>query len=288
MNKLSIMANKRKPPVNKLNNLSAKEWIVETISVWNQKGLGKNHPDTKIEKEHPAPFSYTDISRLIKFFSKEGGVVLDPFVGIGSTLKACAVSNREGIGIDLNKKYVQLSKKRLKDELDDEFLNTNQKVLQGDAIKVIDKIETNSVDFIVTSPPYWNILNKKDHKAKQEREDKGLDTKYSEDKRDLGNIEKYEDFLDKLQKIFEKCIRVLKNDSYMAIVVSDFREKSKYIMFHADLAYKLQDLGYEIKGMKVLYQRHKRIFPYGYPYSYVPNIHHQNIIIVQNKKNEKK
>ncbi len=288
MNKLLIMANKRKPPVNKLNNLSAKEWIVETISVWNQKGLGKNHPDTKIEKEHPAPFSYTDISRLIKFFSKEGGVVLDPFVGIGSTLKACAVSNREGIGIDLNKKYVQLSKKRLKDELDDEFLNTNQKVLQGDAIKVIDKIETNSIDFIVTSPPYWNILNKKDHKAKQEREDKGLDTKYSEDKRDLGNIEKYEDFLDKLQKIFEKCIRVLKNDSYMAIVVSDFREKSKYIMFHADLAYKLQDLGYEIKGMKVLYQRHKRIFPYGYPYSYVPNIHHQNIIIVQNKKNEKK
>ena len=225
---------------------------------------------------------------MIKFFSKEGGVVLDPFVGIGSTLKACAVSNREGIGIDLNKKYVQLSKKRLKDELDDEFLNTNQKVLQGDAIKVIDKIETNSIDFIVTSPPYWNILNKKDHKAKQERENKGLDTKYSEDKRDLGNIENYEDFLDKLQKIFEKCIRVLKNDSYMAIVVSDFREKSKYIMFHADLAYKLQDLGYEIKGMKVLYQRHKRIFPYGYPYSYVPNIHHQNIIIVQNKKNEKK
>ncbi|PHS51009.1 MAG: DNA methylase, partial [Lutibacter sp.] len=40
----------------------------------------------------------------------------------------------------------------------------------------------------------------------------------------------------------------------MVIVVSDFRDKSKYIMFHADLAYKLQDLGYEIKGMKVLYQ----------------------------------
>ncbi len=282
------MANKRKPPVNKLNNLSSKEWIVETVSVWNQKGLGRNHPDTKIEKEHPAPFSYTDIGRLIKFFSKEGGVVLDPFVGIGSTLKACAVNNRAGIGIDLNKKYVELSKKRLKDELTEELLNTNQKVLLGDSINVIDKLETNSIDFIVTSPPYWNILNKKDHKAKQERENKGLDTKYSEDKRDLGNIEEYENFLNKLQKIFKKCIRVLKNEAYMAIVVSDFRDKSEYIMFHADLAYKLKDLGYQIKGMKVLYQRHKRIFPYGYPYSYVPNIHHQNIIIVQNKKNEKK
>ena len=56
---------------NKLNNLNAKEWIVETISVWNQKGLGAKHPDTKIEKEHPAPFSYTDVTRLIKFFTKK-------------------------------------------------------------------------------------------------------------------------------------------------------------------------------------------------------------------------
>ena len=76
-------------PRNKLNELTSKEWIVETISVWNQKGLGSKHPDTKIEKQHPAPFSFTDVGRLIRFFTKEGQVVLDPFVGVGSTLKAC-------------------------------------------------------------------------------------------------------------------------------------------------------------------------------------------------------
>ena len=42
----------------------------------------------------------------------------------------------------------------------------------------------------------------------------------------------------------------------------------------------------EMRGLKVLYQRHKRIFPYGYPYAYVPNIHNQYILILQNAKKQ--
>ena len=103
---------KRKLPKNILNDLTPKEWLPETISVWTQRGLGAKHPDTKIEKEHPAPFSFTDVSRLIKFFTKKNNLVLDPFVGIGSTLKACAVEGRAGIGIELNPRFVKLTKKR--------------------------------------------------------------------------------------------------------------------------------------------------------------------------------
>ena len=72
-------------PRNRLNELTAKEWIVETISVWNQRGLGAGHPDARIERQHPAPFSFTDVSRLIRYFTKSGQTVLDPFVGVGST-----------------------------------------------------------------------------------------------------------------------------------------------------------------------------------------------------------
>ena len=49
-------------PRNKLNELTAKEWIAETVSVWNQRGLGANHPEAKIERQHPAPFSFTDVA----------------------------------------------------------------------------------------------------------------------------------------------------------------------------------------------------------------------------------
>jgi len=272
-------------PRNTLNDLSSKEWVAETVSVWIQKGLGANHEDAKIERQHPAPFSFTDVSRLIRFFTKSGQTVLDPFVGVGSTLKACAIENRQGIGFELNPRYVELTKQRLEKEVRTLFSTTNSQDIQtGDARLLVKNLEENSVDFVVTSPPYWNILHKQDHKAKQERIANNLDTQYSDDELDLGNIQEYDKFLEELSAILGDCSRPLKPKKYMAIIVSDFRDKSKYVMFHADLARSLQMYGLELKGISILYQRHKRIFPYGYPFAYVPNIHHQYILILQNIK----
>lgn len=269
--------------VNNLNDLTASEWIQETISVFVQKGLGAGHEDTKIERQHPAPYSYQDVGRLIRFFTKKDGFVLDPFCGVGSTLKACAVDNRNGVGIEIVKKYVDLTKERLSKEVSKE--SKKQETIRGDAIKAIKKFDDNKFDFIVTSPPYWSILNKKaDHKVKQERIANRLDTKYSNLKADLGNIESYEDFLNILSDFFNNCSRILKPKKYLSIIVSDFRHKDRFYTFHSDLAKKLEEGNYTLKGITVLYQRHKKIFPYGYPYSYVPNIHHQYILILQNKK----
>jgi len=272
-------------PRNTLNDLSSKEWVAETVSVWIQKGLGANHEDAKIERQHPAPFSFTDVSRLIRFFTKSGQTVLDPFVGVGSTLKACAIENRQGIGFELNPRYVELTKQRLEKEVRTLFSTTNSQDIQtGDSRLLVKNLEENSVDFVVTSPPYWNILHKQDHKVKQERIANNLDTQYSDDELDLGNIQEYDKFLEELSAILGDCSRPLKPKKYMAIIVSDFRDKSKYVMFHADLARSLQMYGLELKGISILYQRHKRIFPYGYPFAYVPNIHHQYILILQNIK----
>lgn len=272
-------------PRNQLNELTAAEWIPETISVWTQRGLGVSHPDTQIERQHPAPFSFTDVGRLIRFFTKRDGVVLDPFVGVGSTLKACALDKRFGIGIELNPKYVQLTHERLMSELPQHInSNHNQRVILGDAREVLSQLSENSVDFVVTSPPYGSILHKEDHKVRQERIANGLDTKYSDDFRDLGNIPNYEVFLGDVAKILGGCGRVLKPKKYMAIIVSDYRHGSRYVMFHADLAQAIEYYKFQLRGITVLYQRHKRIFPYGYPFSFVPNIHNQFILIMQNEK----
>ncbi len=272
-------------PRNQLNDLTAKEWIPETVSVWNQRGLGAGHPDAQIERQHPAPFSFTDVGRLIRFFTKPGQTVLDPFVGVGSTLKACAIDGRNGIGIELNPNFAVLTRERLTTEVREKFSTVGeQKILEGDARDHLPTIADESVDFVVTSPPYWSILKKQDHKVRQERIEKGLAKDYGDDERDFGRIERYDDFLKELSAIFGECARTLKRGKYMAIIVSDFRDKSKYIMFHADLAKAMESYGMEMRGLKVLYQRHKKVFPYGYPYSYVPNIHNQYILILQKPK----
>lgn len=273
----------RVKPINRLNDLNAKEWIPETVSVWIQRGLGKGHEHAQIERQHPAPFSYQDVGRLIRFFTKTGETVLDPFVGVGSTLKAAAMEGRKGIGIELNKKYADLARVRLKTELTEEVAaaaRKDQKVIRGDARSVIPTLAANSVKLVVTSPPYWNILHKQDHKQRQERVAHGLDTRYSSHAADLGNIESYPAFLEALANTLSLTRTCLADGGHLCIVVGDFRQKSKYFMFHADIAREMEARGFTLKGLKVLYQRHKRIFPYGFPYSYVPNLHHQYIVIL--------
>lgn len=274
-------------PRNKLNDLTAKEWLPETVSVWRQKGLGAKHPDAQIEKQHPAPFSFTDVSRLVRFFTKSGQTVLDPFVGIGSTLKAAALEGREGIGIELSPVFAELTRERLRTELAGSlFAFPKQQVIEGDARDVLPTLSSNSVDFVVTSPPYWQILHKKDHKVRQEREAKGLATRYSEDDpRDLGNIKDYDSFLKELTGVFGECARVLRPKQYLCAVVGDFRDGGRYRMFHADLAGQLEEqTSLAVKGVTILYQAHKRVFPYGYPAAFVPNLHHQYILVLRNEK----
>ncbi len=277
--------NSKIDPRNKLNNLDGKQWIQETTTIWYQKGLGKNHPDTKYEKIHPAPFSFTNVQRLIEFFTKEGETVLDPFSGVASTLKAAAISKRKGIGIELTKKWVDLSKERLEMETDSKV---HQRLIQGDSFIEVDKLVDNTVDFIVTSPPYFNILKKKpDHKIKEVRLKEDLDTDYSDNPKDLGNYTKYEGFLGKLIDILTKCGRVLKARKYMCVIVSDFRHKSDYFPFHSDLySLIIKNSRFSLEGITILVQNAKKLYPYGYPFAFVPNIHHQYILIFRNKKNQ--
>jgi DNA modification methylase len=267
---------------NRLNDLSSTEWVRETVSVWTQKGLGKNHKDTVIERQHPAPFSFQDVERIIRFFTKAGDMVLDPFVGVGSTLKAAALSGRHGVGIELNSKYADLARQRLAAELEPGVLDKNpQRIIWGDARRVLPTLPPASMALVVTSPPYWNILRKIDHKARQERLAFDLDTDYGKDPLDLGNIERYETFVETLAETLATCGHILKPKGHMALVVGDFRHKSRYHMFHADIAGALEAHEFILKGILILYQSQKRVFPYGYPTSFVPNLHHQYIVVLQ-------
>ena len=273
---------------NELNDLTSIEWIQETKSFFFQKGLGAGSPEAKYEKMHPAPFSFTDVMKLIKFFTKRNGKVLDPFLGIGSTLKACVELDREGFGVELSPKWCEITEKRL---LEESNIKLDPKhLICGDSRFLNQYFDNNTFDFIITSPPYWNILDKKDHKA-NERVINGHDTKYSESEKDLGNIDDYNEFLTILSRVFFNCLDLLKPGKYMCIIVSDFRHKSEFYPFHSDLMNILIDKRrkhrFHLKGIKVLIQNAKKLFPYGYPFSYVENIHHQYVLVLQKPKDER-
>lgn len=288
----SVVDDKPVDPRNSLNDLNGSQWLPETKSFFYQKGLGAKHPHAQIERQHPAPFSFQDISHLVAFFTKKGMKVLDPFGGVGSTAKACELEGRVCTSIELQKKWHDLAVERLETEVG-EGASKKHNFILGDTRKELKKMDDCSFDFMVTSPPYWSILNKKaDHKVQKERLSNNLATNYSDnDKNDLANIESYEDFLRVLvNDVFLECGRLLRPKKYMCLVVSDFRNKSEFISFHSDLIQalnrKMTADGYKLtlQGVKVLLQNHKTLLPYGYPFAYVENIHHQYILIFRKDK----
>lgn len=270
---------------NSLNDLTGKDWLPETKSYLYQKGLGADSPEAQIEKLHPAPYSFQDVGHLIRFFTKKGMRVLDPFGGVGSTAKACEIDGRICTSIELSPHWHELSIKRLETEIG-HGASKNHTFINGDSCEELKKFASEYFDFMVTSPPYWGILNKQDQKVKKNRVVNNLETKYSEDYHDLGNVADYDEFLNLLvNKVFLESARVLKTKKYMAIIVSDFRDGSDFISFHCDLIYRLNkavvpDGGIlKLQGTKILIQNHKSLLPYGYPFAYVENIHHQYILI---------
>ncbi|MEW6068051.1 MAG: site-specific DNA-methyltransferase [Nitrospirota bacterium] len=89
------------------SDITKKEFMEWTNGVWNFSG------ESKKRVGHPAPFPIELPRRCIKLFSFVDDTILDPFLGSGSTLLACLQTGRKGIGIDIDKKYCELAKKRL-------------------------------------------------------------------------------------------------------------------------------------------------------------------------------
>jgi DNA modification methylase len=271
-------------PRNQLNDLTGREWIQETTTVWRQRGLGAGHPETKYERLHPAPFSFQDVARIIRFFTKEGMIVLDPFAGVASTLKAAALEGRRGLGVELSPEWAELGRQRLAEEVPDD---SEQEIWCMDVRDALQSIESESVDLIVTSPPYWSILNKRpDHKVLEVRVANGLEQNYSDDRRDLGNIQSYSEFLAELTDIFVCLGDKLRPGKYCAIIGSDFKHGDRFYPFHSDLHARLDGRGLQLQGITILHQPQKALYPYGYPFAYVPNIHHQYVLLFRRPKEQ--
>ena len=91
----------------KQDTIERDDFIEWTRSVWtfpavNAKRIG-----------HPAPFPVELPHRLINLYSYENDVILDPFIGSGTTAIACIQNNRNYIGYDIKQEYIDLAEKRI-------------------------------------------------------------------------------------------------------------------------------------------------------------------------------
>jgi len=261
----------------RVNKLDGKTWLQNSFSIW--RDIQKNKEESKLK--HPAMFPISLAERLIDCFTnKEGTKILDPFMGSGSTLIAAQNKNNIGIGFELNTDYIKMTRRRLDNDYKTLFAQQTKtkNIIYNTSSEFIYKyIKPNSIDLVITSPPYWDILNRKrsaDHKTIQN---------YGKQTRNIGNIEDYEQFLYKLKEIFTGAHRVIKPKKYCIVIVMDLRKGPKLYRLHTDLARKMEDIGFTLKDI-IIWDRQREynnMRPLGYPYSFIVNKVHEYILIFQ-------
>lgn len=266
---------------NTLNDLTGKEWLRLTASFW----FSEPSIEDKAAYAHPAPFMVRDIEKLISLFTKQGMTVLDPFAGSGTTLLAANKLRRHAVGIDLNDEYRRIANERLASRGFHDYC-----YLLGDANDELESLD--QVDYIVTSPPYHNILR---NTSKGTRHNNGKSYRmsardgvqfYTDHENDLGNFEEYIDFIEALRAIMLKAFAKLREGKYCTVIISDFTVNKVEMCVQADVVTMMKAIGFAYSGTTVLLQTVKPLYPFGYPYAYKINHHHQNIMNFRKPKIE--
>ena len=167
----------------------------EITSIWSFKERGEwaTH-----KGDYPGNCSPYVVKNLLIKYSNKNDIVLDQFVGSGTTIIESLLLNRKAIGIDINDKAINITKSRIKN------IDGKYKLIRGDATKLT--LQDKSVDFICTHPPYMDII------------------KYSNGIKGDISLLSGEEFYNSIKLVAKESFRVLKEKCYCAILIGDVRK----------------------------------------------------------------
>jgi len=181
----------------------------------------------------------------------------------------------------LSKEYVNLYKKVCK-----ELEISEQTAIIGNSFEIEKLLPKNiQVDFILTDPPYGEMLSKKRTGQKKKKTGIAVATPFTNHETDLGNMER-ENFLESLKDIIAKSAKYLKPKGYIAIFVKDLQPNGNgHNMLHCSITDKLLQISdLSFKGYKIWYDATQKLYPFGYPHAFVANQFHQFIMIFRKEK----
>ena len=259
-------------PDKHINCLTPKEWIKGQVAIWE---LYYEKRDIRDKDIHPAVFPISLPKKCIELFTHQGEFVLDPFVGIGTTLLASQDMGRNAVGFDLNPKYINFISKRLGQRQLDFGENTQQIAICDDAINIPEYLNEKTVSLCVTSPPYANMLNhERLNKSFRSdlRKNKHYKTvqQYSNNSRDLGTM-RLKEYVDALAEIYKGILPLLKPKAHCVINVNDLWENNHRYPTHSYIIDAMERVGYELRNIIIWDKRNlvNKVGIFGWPSNYI-------------------
>ena len=260
---------------NRLNDLTGKEWLYWTRSVINRPyPPDHQHRLRRVHGGQKAPALCAD---LIRIFTKSGESVLDPFMGVGGVLLGAELSDRDGVGVDINPRWINIYREVCKLE---GF--QGRKTYEGDAYAVLPQLQERKFQLVLTDVPYWQMETARQSTGSFKRVGQP-----SKDRRPPRlhphsgvRYSSKADWLHSMARIFSKAAELLETGRYLATFIGDMYVEGQYHCLSADLAETLSSVpGLVWKANLVWYDSSKALHLYGYQYAYIPSMLHQNILV---------
>ncbi len=267
------------------NGMTAKEWAASSKNVWND----VSSPRSNKQLDHGATFSEKLVARIISIYSREGDLVLDPFVGTGTTLAACKSTGRNGMGIELSEQFHVYAMSATTQEGATPHLRLQ--AIHDDCRNVLDHVDKDSVQLVVTSPPYANFIQKAEEDREKThknsiiaKENNSRVKRYSDRAEDFGNLQ-YDEFLANIKGLMEKLFVVTKKGGYNVWIVKDARDTRRgipYVPFHSDFARLGEGAGFKFHDLIVWDQNEqRRLVLLGYPSVFYTNQNCSFIVVLR-------
>jgi len=199
---------------NDLDMQNWKELDINTDSLWM---ISQRDKSGKHKNVYHGNFIPQIPNQLIRRYTKANDIVLEPFMGSGTTLFECEKLNRKYIGFDINEEMVKWVKDQMSDSLfykDFEiFLANSLDKLQVDKNCEIanKKFNSKSVQFVLMHPPYMDII------------------KFTQNKDDLSQIDNINEFVKQFKIICQNSLKHLDKGRYFAIVIGDVYKNSEVV-----------------------------------------------------------
>ena len=257
-------------PANHLNCMDAKTWMKSQIGVWEFYYEGR---DIRDKKRHPATYPISLARKCIELFTHAGELVVDPFVGSGTTLVAASDANRNAVGFDLKQEYVDLCAERLSPQA--LVTSSEQLAIKDDARNISGYLEAETVSLLLASPPYANLLNRR-RKNKSRRGDLrandqlGEVEQYSQDAGDLGTLP-IEHYQRAIADVYEGLLPLLRPHGHCVVNVPDMWWEDERITIHIAVIEALRSAGYELRNTIIWDRRNivNRMGIFGWPNNYI-------------------
>jgi len=273
---------------NRVNDLTGKEWLFWTRSV-----ITKVYPPNlqhNLRRRHGGQKPPDLCADLIKVFTKKGERVLDPYMGVGGTLLGAAIAGRKALGIEINSKWINIYRDVCRLEGLNEFktISGDCKIILRDMLK--DKGREGEYDMVLTDVPYWNMdrveRSRGTYKKVGEEGHEVKRTKLSVfNDEEGGTFKSKDDWLNRVKEVIDFSSGLLKRNKYILIFIGDMYYKGRYHCLSAELADKISEIeGLVWKANIVWYDVSKKLHLYGYQYSYIPSMIHQNILVFRKEK----